>query len=69
MLADDLMLGLVVWKVVLSILTNLRRDSTLENDVDVAPFHFDISKERFQCKIPSYFRTGSGTKSAGIAIW
>ena len=34
------MLGLVVRKVVLSMLTKLRRDSTLENDVDVAPVPF-----------------------------
>ena len=40
MLAADLVLRLAVRKVVLSMLTKLRRDSTLENDVDVAPVPF-----------------------------
>ena len=38
------MLGLAVRKVVLSMLTKLRPVSTLENDIDVTLFHFDILK-------------------------
>ena len=55
------MFGLAVRKVVLSMLTKLRRDSTLENDVDGARSISIFRSSDFSAG----FRTGSGTKSVG----